>query len=59
MHEDDKAGKSRPAASTSTNKGGLSRRQVIQGASALGVTTALAGSMLGAVPARAAGYDRR
>ena len=57
MHEDDKAGKSRPAASTSTNKGGLSRRQVIQGASALGVTTALAGSMLGAVPARAAGYD--
>ncbi len=56
MREDDKAGKSRPATSTSTAKSGLSRRQVIQ-AGALGVSTALVGSMLGTVPGRAAGYD--
>jgi hypothetical protein len=63
MHEDDKAGKSRPVAvasaqsgTASSIKGGLSRRQVIQ-AGALGVSTALVGSMLGSVPARAAGYD--
>jgi hypothetical protein len=56
MREDDKAGKSRPATSTSTAESGLSRRQVIQ-AGALGVSTALVGSMLGTVPARAAGYD--